>query len=331
MTPGEVATAMTDGNGSGQKPRFALIGAAGFVAVRHLDAIRATGGVLVAACDVSDSVGVLDSYFPHARFFLDQDDFAAFLSQPANQVDYVAVCTPSDLHEEHSALALSTGANVILEKPPVLDPDGVPRLMALEQRTGRVVHPVLQLRYHPEIETFHNAVRQRRSHHLEVVARYVARRGPWYGVSWKGDALRSGTIVYNFGIHLFDVLTWTFGPAVEPVTAWIDESDTRAGGTIQFAGATAHWTLSSRAEDLPDGGTETFGWRQLLVDGRVVADFSGNYSGLHRKVYTEITCGRGHRIEDAFAATALTDQILRAAVNGGRSVEQRSISTSALG
>lgn len=308
---------MSDTNGDRKAPRFALIGAAGFVARRHLDAIKAVGGTLVAACDVSDSVGVLDSFFPRTRFFLSQDEFAEFLSVPDNRVDYVSVCTPSDLHEEHCALALNAGANVILEKPPVLDPGGIGRLATLERRAGKRVHPVLQLRYHPEIETFRAEVARRPGPRLDIVTRYVARRGPWYHVSWKGDALRSGTIVYNFGIHLFDVLTWIFGPAMEPVTAWMDEDGTRAGGTIDFADATAHWTLSSLAEDLPDGGTETYGWRQFLVDGQVVADFSGDYSGLHRKVYEEVVAGRGHRIADAYDATVLTDQILRAAAEVG--------------
>jgi UDP-N-acetyl-2-amino-2-deoxyglucuronate dehydrogenase len=288
------------------------MGAAGFVARRHLDAIRAVGGTLVAACDVSDSVGVLDSFFPHAMFFLDQDEFAAFLSVPRNRVDYVAVCTPSDLHEEHCGLALSLGADVILEKPPVLNPGGIGRLASLERRSGAVVHPVLQLRYHPEIDAFRSEVLRHAGRHPEIVARYVARRGQWYHASWKGDALRSGTIVYNFGIHLFDVLAWIFGQAVEPVTAWMDVQGTQAGGTIEFAGATARWTLSSRAEDLPDGGARTYGWRQFLVGDQVVADFSGDYSGLHRKVYEEIVAGRGHRIADAYDATVLTEQILRA-------------------
>jgi UDP-N-acetyl-2-amino-2-deoxyglucuronate dehydrogenase len=308
---------VSDGNGGRGAPRFALIGAAGFVARRHLDAIRAVGGTLVAACDVNDSVGVLDSFFPHTRFFLSQDDFAAFLRIPANRVDYVAVCTPSDLHEEHCMLALSTGAGVILEKPPVLDPAGVGRLAARERQVGRPVHPVLQLRYHPEIEAFRAAVQRRPGRNLDIVARYVARRGPWYHVSWKGDPRRSGSIVYNFGIHLFDVLTWIFGPATEPPTAWMDDDGSRAGGTVRFAGATARWILSSRAEDLPDGGAQTYGWRHFLVDDRVVADFSGDYSGLHRKVYEEVVAGRGHRIEDAFEATVLTDQILRATGDSG--------------
>ena len=320
---------MINSDSAAAAPRFALLGAAGFVARRHLEAIRTVGGTLVAACDVNDSVGVLDSYHPHARFFLDPDAFATFLRQPGGRVNYVSVCTPSDLHEEHCALALQAGANVVLEKPPVLDPGGISRLIELEQRTGRIVHPVLQLRYHPAIEAFRAEVARRPGRRLNITASYVTRRGPWFQLSWKGDPRRSGTIVYNFGIHLFDVLTWIFGPATEPVTAWMDEHGTRAGGMIRFAGADARWLLSSRAEDLPTGNGQTTACRQFLIDGRVAADFSGDYSGLHQRVYEEVVAGRGHRMADAHEATVLVDQILGAVAGTGHPSVPSSTSASA--
>jgi UDP-N-acetyl-2-amino-2-deoxyglucuronate dehydrogenase len=310
---------VTDDTAIGAR-RFALIGAAGFVARRHLDAIRAIGGVLVCAHDVSDSVGVLDSYFPETRFFVRRAEFVDFLMGPDDRVDYLVVCTPSDLHEQDVQSALAIGANVIVEKPPVLSPEGVLKLAALQRQTGLTVHPVLQLRYHPDIEALRQSVLCAPGRHLDIDARYVTRRGPWYHVSWKGDPRRSGTIVYNFGIHLFDVLTWIFGSAVEPVTAWLEADGTRAGGTVRFAEATARWLLSSRAEDLPDGGANSFGWRQFLVGGQVVADFSGDYSGLHRRVYQEVLAGRGQRIEDAYQATLLTDQLLRTATANGQHI-----------
>jgi UDP-N-acetyl-2-amino-2-deoxyglucuronate dehydrogenase len=298
----------------GREPRFALIGAAGFVARRHLDAMRSVGGLLVAAHDINDSVGIMDSYYPTAAFFLNGDEFAAFLAQPENRVDYLAVCTPSDLHEEHSHLAFAAGADAIVEKPPVLEPAGIERLQAAEKEFGAVVHPVLQLRYHPEIHAFRQAVqrRLRPGRCLEIAASYVTRRGPWYQRSWKNDPQRSGTIVYNLGIHLFDVLTWTFGAPVAPAQeAWIAPDGTHAGGTIHFADAAVRWLLSIRSADHADGSSAC---RQILIDDEIVADFSADYANLHRALYRDVIAGRGHRIGDAYEPTVLAHNIVQAAL-----------------
>jgi UDP-N-acetyl-2-amino-2-deoxyglucuronate dehydrogenase len=297
--------------------RFALMGAAGFVARRHLEAIRSVGGELIAAFDLNDSVGILDSYFPTAQFFLDQDRFVDFLRQSYGRVDYVAVCTPSDLHERHCQLALSLGADVVLEKPPTLDPDGILRLREAEVRHARRVYPVLQLRYHPAIIAFREEVERRcvSGRPLEIEARYVARRGPWYQTSWKGDARRSGTIAYNFGIHLFDALTWVFHSAEAVVQeAHIQPDGMRSEGVIRFPDATVRWLVSSRAEDLPKANDSGSACRQLSIDGEIVADFSDDYSTLHRGLYREVVTGRSPRIADAYGATVLANDVLQTAL-----------------
>lgn len=297
------------------RPRFALVGV-GFVARRHLHAMRAVGGELVAAHDVNDSVGMLDSYFPDAAFFLDPRAFAAYLSIPGNDVDFTVICTPSDLHEEQTAAALELRTDVILEKPPVLDPEGITRLREVERRTGRVVHPILQLRHHTEILAFRDEVRRRTQggRRIAVAAHYVTRRGAWYSASWKGDARRSGTLIYNLGIHLFDVLAWVFGPAEAQPRAWLSDDGTRAEGELSFAAADVHWVLSTRARDLPDAGANASARRTLAVDGVVVADFSDDYSGLHDTVYREIVARRGHRLDDALGGVVLAHEALTAAV-----------------
>ncbi|HWF79841.1 MAG TPA: Gfo/Idh/MocA family oxidoreductase [Streptosporangiaceae bacterium] len=283
-------------------PRFALIGAAGFVARRHLEAMRSVGGTLVAAHDLHDSVGLLDGYFPLAEFFVDPAEFTDYIA--CHQVDYLSVCTPSDLHEAHCELATTADARVIVEKPPALSTAGIDRLARLEARTGLAIYPVLQLRYHADLIRFREQIAAGRygaSPH--VVANYVARRGPWYAKSWKGDSNRSGTIIFTFGIHLFDILVWVFGPH-RRVSACLSDDGTRASGSVEFANATVEWLLSSRGEDLPAGCQESAS-RQFLVNGTVAADYSGPYAGLHRAVYQEIVHGKAPRIADARTPTEL--------------------------
>ncbi|MFI2207377.1 Gfo/Idh/MocA family protein [Streptomyces sp. NPDC020192] len=290
-------------------PRFALVGAAGFVVRRHLDAMRHIGGTLVAAHDISDSVGILDNYFPQAEFFLDTDRFEQFVRDPGNGIDYLVICTPSDTHEKYCVMGAEAGVDVIVEKPPVLVLDGIDRLGELEKRTGRRIHPILQLRYHEALVAFKERMDERETGEpLRIEARYVARRGPWYRVSWKGDQARSGTILFNFGIHLFDCLVWIFGaPTDLSEVSFSDEGD-RACGVIRFDAVEVDWLLSSRAEDLPAGSTGQAA-RSITVNGRTAADFSDNYAGLHSTVYSEIMAGRGHRIGEAYEVTALIERL----------------------
>jgi UDP-N-acetyl-2-amino-2-deoxyglucuronate dehydrogenase len=299
-----------------QGRRFALIGAAGFVARRHLEAIRAIGGDLVAAHDVSDSVGILDGFFPQAEFFLHAADFSDYLMRHVTDVDYLVICTPSDLHEEHCELAARLGIRVVVEKPPALSTAGIDRLIALEGRTGIYIHPILQLRYHADLIEFRRTVlAHQRDRHLDIHASYIARRGPWYSKSWKGDDKRSGTIIYTFGIHLFDTLVWTFGQH-RRVSAEMSDDGTQAKGSVDFDTATVHWMLSSRGADLPPECPHSAS-RQFRIGGEVAADYSGNYAGLHSAYYRKLADGLAPRISDARPATELSDAVLRATERTG--------------
>ena len=293
-------------------PSFALIGVAGYIARRHLDAIRHVGGTVTACHDITDSVGILDNYFPDARFFTSAAEFEAFLAQPGNRPDYFVVCTPNDLHAAHAALGLRLGADVVLEKPPALSTGELEALRALQAESGHVIHPVLQLRYHDGLHRFRDLMQQRDPEWPAMVTvRYVTRRGPWFGVSWKGDPARSGTIILNIGIHLLDALAWAIGPEAEVTRAWIDPAGERAEGSLQFGAVTVNWELSTRRGDLPPGARAGAD-RYITLDGEVVCDFS-DYSALHTVLYQEVIAGRGHRIEDATAAVSLAERIRDAA------------------
>jgi UDP-N-acetyl-2-amino-2-deoxyglucuronate dehydrogenase len=297
---------------------FALIGAAGFVARRHLEAIASIGGRLVAAHDVRDSVGILDRHFPDAAFFLDVRSFAAFLEAHRDEIDVVSVCTPTYLHEEHCRLACELGADVICEKPLVLDPGGIDRLARVEEETGRRIHPVLQLRYHDAIARMVHAVRERsgRGEHMELRATYITRRGPWYTLSWKTDPSMSGGILLNIGVHVFDLLCWALGPtAVVEAIEVMDLMPDHSEGAIRFQGVTAHWTLSTCADRLPATARAAgaHAHRTFEVNGGVVADYSNDYAALHSAVYREVMAGRGYTLEDARPGILLANRIARAA------------------
>jgi len=254
-------------------PAFALVGAAGYIARRHMEAIRDIGGTLTACHDIADSVGILDSYFPAARFFTYGREFEDHLSY--HRPDYLVVCTPNDLHEAHAALGVRLGCDVIVEKPAALSGDGIQALTDLQAQSGRLIHPVLQMRYHPGLLQFRDLMRNRSPRHrTQVTVRYVTRRGPWFAASWKGDPRRSGTVVFNIGIHLFDALTWALGPDPDILSASIDPAGDRAEGRLRFARAAVEWSLSTRASDLPDAAA-TGATRQVWVDGEPACDFSG--------------------------------------------------------
>jgi UDP-N-acetyl-2-amino-2-deoxyglucuronate dehydrogenase len=285
---------------------FALIGVAGYIARRHLEAIRDVGGTLTACHDVTDSVGILDSYFPDARFFTDGAEFEDFLSQARNRPDYFVVCTPNDLHAAHAALGLRIGADVILEKPPTLSSQELDALITLQAQSGLAIHPVLQLRYHDGLLRFRKLMEWRDpARPVTVFVRYVTRRGLWFGASWKGDPARSGTIIFNIGIHLFDGLTWAMGTAPEVIQARAQPSGDYADGRLRFGTVTVDWMLSTREDDLPIG---TRAARYISVEGDIICDFS-DYSRLHTAVYQEIIAGRGHRIQDAADAVRLAERV----------------------
>lgn len=298
--------------------RFAIMGVAGFVARRHLEAIHRTGGQVVAAYDLRDSVGILDQRFPRARFFVDGAAFAAFLRRHRDRIDYVCVLTPNHLHEEHCTLACEAGIDVVCEKPLVIDVAGVDRLHAVAARTGRTIHPVLQVRLHEAMLRMREDLqhRMRQGEYVRVSTAYITRRGPWYHVSWKGDPLRSGGILFNLGIHLFDVLAWTFGDlstapdAVEVDGPYAD----RASGVLRFTRGEVRWLISAREGDLPAGVRAAGGYahRVFEIGGRTVTDYSGDYSHLHHGFYRELLAGRGGRLEDSRPGIALIERILAA-------------------
>ena len=281
--------------------RFALIGAAGYIAPRHMQAIRDTGHSLVAALDVNDSVGIIDSYFPEASFFTEFERFDRHvdkLRRGAGAVDHVAICSPNYLHDSHIRFALRSGADAVCEKPLVLNPWNLDGLAEVERDTGRRINTILQLRLHPAI----TALRERvlaapRDRKFEVDLTYVTSRGLWYFHSWKGDERKSGGIATNIGVHFFDMLHYLFG-AVQDNRVHLS-APSRAGGYLEFERARARWFLSLDVADVPQAerarGQRTF--RSITVDGEEI-EFSGGFTDLHTLSYREILAGRGFGLED---------------------------------
>lgn len=303
--------------------KFALIGAAGYIAPRHLQAIRDTGNSLLAALDPHDSVGILDSFFPDARFFSEFERFdrhIAKLARGGEWLDYVSIASPNYLHDAHIRFALRNGADAICEKPLVINPWNLDGLEEIERECGRRVFTILQLRLHPAVKALRDrvvdAIAADPSRRFDVTLDYVTSRGAWYLASWKGDERRSGGIVTNIGVHFFDMLAWIFGEAAEVEVERLD--DENAAGVLRFANATVRWLLSIDASRLPEAaraaGQRTF--RSIRVDGEEV-EFSEGFGDLHTASYADILAGGGFGIADARASIALTHAI-RTAVPAGR-------------
>lgn len=294
---------------------FALIGAAGFVATRHLDAIKHVGGELVAAVDPHDSVGILDSYFPDCRFFTSPERFDRFLNKQSGNIDYVVVCSPNWLHDAHCRWALRSGADAICEKPLVLNPWNVDQLSELEVETGRTIHPVLQLRHHPQIRALKARIEDAMmARVVRADITYITHRGRWYLESWKSDDALSGGILMNLGIHFFDMMCWLFG-SPRSVHAPGRDADPRRhlSGTVDFDRASTTWRLSTRREDLPTQTLEKGGhaFRNIVIDGESVADYSHGFTSLHDLVYRSILDGDGLSLADARPGIALVHEIRR--------------------
>jgi UDP-N-acetyl-2-amino-2-deoxyglucuronate dehydrogenase len=283
---------------------FALIGAAGFVAPRHMRAIRDTGNVLLAAYDPNDSVGILDSYFPNAHFFTEFERFDRHVDKcrraaGGSGIDYIAIASPNYLHDSHIRFALKSGCNAICEKPLVLNPWNIDALEEVQNGSGRQVNSILQLRYHPAItrlkQKFDASVSKEKRWSIELT--YITPRGKWYSQSWKGDLKKSGGIAANIGVHLFDAMHYVFGSSHFQVVHHMDDS--RAGGFISFESADVRWFLSIEQADLQfiNKSTELTGYRALTLDGEAI-DFSDGFTDLHTKSYEEILAGRGFSISD---------------------------------
>ncbi len=281
-------------------PTFALIGAAGYIAPRHLRAIKETGGHLAAAVDRTDSVGIMDSYFPKARFFTEFERFDRFVDLSRRQgrkIDYVSICSPNYLHDAHVRFALRAHADAICEKPLVLNPWNIDGLAAMEEDTGRKVHTILQLRLHPAIIALREKIaggRSTRVHDVELT--YITSRGSWYYSSWKGDELKSGGIATNIGVHFYDMLSFVFGKLRDNVVH--HRAADCASGYLEYERARVRWFLSINARDLPASVAEkqtTF--RSISVDGNAV-EFSEGFTDLHIASYREILAGRGFALDE---------------------------------
>jgi len=303
---------------------FAMTGVGGYIAPRHLKAIKDTGNRLVAAVDPHDAVGVLDRHFFDVRFFTEFERFDRHLEKlrrgpAAGRVEVVSICSPNHLHDAHIRLALRVGADALCEKPLVINPWNLDALQDLERETGRRVYTVLQLRLHPQLIALRDRLAAEpatRVHDVELT--YITARGRWYDVSWKGSEERSGGIVTNIGVHFFDLLLWLFG-GVRACEVHVREPH-RVGGFLQLARANVRWFLSTDTADLPfapEPGVKTT-FRSITVDGREV-EFSEGFTDLHTRVYEETLAGRGFGIEDSRPSIELCYRLRSSAVSADAS------------
>lgn len=282
---------------------FALIGAAGYIAPRHLKAIKDTNNNLIAALDKFDSVGVMDSYFPKADFFVEFERFDRHIEkikrQQNIQLDYVSICTPNYLHDSHIRMALRRGADAICEKPLVLNPWNVDALQAIEKESEKKINTILQLRLHPSIIALKQKVdSENKKGKYDIDLTYITSRGNWYDASWKGDESKSGGIATNIGVHFYDMLSWVFGEVQENLVHLREKS--KSAGYLEFEKARVRWFLSIDENSLPEkiqeNGQRTY--RSITVDGEEI-EFSGGFTELHTESYKGILKGNGFGLLDA--------------------------------
>lgn len=291
---------------------FAMIGASGFIAPRHLKAIKETGNNLVAALDPFDSVGILDSYFPNCNFFTEFERFechAEALKGTPGQVDYVVVCSPNYLHDAHVRFGLRIGANVICEKPLVLNPESIAPLEKLERETGKFIFNIFQLRLHPAIIALKKRVEESPSDKVyDLDLTYITSRGNWYFTSWKGDMSKSGGLATNIGVHFYDMLSWIFGEVKENVVHLSKEDC--VSGFLEFRKARVKYFLSINIETLPPemkaSGKRTY--RSMKMDGEEI-EFSDGFTDLHTESYRHILSGNGYRPSDALRSIQIVNVI----------------------
>lgn len=291
-----------------------MTGVAGYIAPRHLKAVQDTGNRLVAAIDPNDSVGILDQYFPAAKFFIEYERFDRYLEKvkrkgEAERVHFLSICSPNYLHDAHIRTALRIGADAVCEKPLVINPWNLDALSQLEKETGKRVYTVLQLREHPAIIALKNRFMNTGKRH-QVKLSYVAPRGNWYLISWKGKEERSGGLGTNIGIHFFDMLIWLFGK-VEKLEVHLRNSKVWSG-CMQLKNADVSWFLSIDSDYLPNASLfQTY--RSIEIDGDEV-EFSGGFEDLHTAVYRRVLTGNGFGIEDTRPAIDLVYKIRQESV-----------------
>ena len=303
---------------------FAMIGVAGYVAPKHLKAIRDTKNQLVAALDPHDSVGILDSYFPSTSFFTEFERFDRHVeklsrSDDVQSVDYVSICSPNYLHDAHVRFALRVKAEAICEKPLVINPWNLDQLEDIEQEYGKRINTVLQLRQHPAVRALKEQMETGKGGRSDVCLTYVTRRGLWYDHSWKGDVDKSGGVAMNIGVHFFDFLLWVFG-SVSRNLVHINQPH-RMAGALELEKARVRWFLSVDEQDLPQHVREAGGYahRSITVDGKEV-DLSAGFTDLHTDVYREILKGNGYGICDAKPAIELIHQIMHSVTSMPRDI-----------
>ena len=288
---------------------FALIGAAGYIAPRHMKAIKDTGNNLIAALDKNDSVGVIDSYFPEASFFTEFERFDRFADkwhrQHEERIEYMGICSPNYLHDSHIRFALKSGSHAICEKPLVLNPHNIDQLKLIENETGKKVYNILQLRLHPSIialkEKVAKELQENPNKIYDIDLTYLTSRGKWYFVSWKGEEAKSGGIASNIGVHFFDMLTWIFGEVLENQVTL--KTPFANAGNFKLKNANVRWFLSVNYDYIPDEikatGQRTY--RSITVDGDEL-EFSGGFTDLHTRSYEEILKGNGFGLDEAYGS-----------------------------
>lgn len=285
---------------------FGLIGASGYIAPRHMRAIKDTGNELIAALDPYDGIGIMDSYFPQAYFFTEYERFDRFVDKwrrnGNKKIEYIAITTPNYLHDSHIRFALRSGANAICEKPLVLNPHNIDQLKIIEEESGKKVFNILQLRLHESIVALKNKISkellQNPDRIYDVDLTYLTSRGKWYFISWKGDEDKSGGVATNIGVHFFDMLSWIFGPIEENIVH-LKQPDANAG-YMRLKNANVRWFLSVNYDYIPENiknsGKRTF--RSIKVDSDEI-EFSDGFTDLHTKSYEHILSGEGFGLDEA--------------------------------
>jgi UDP-N-acetyl-2-amino-2-deoxyglucuronate dehydrogenase len=281
---------------------FGIIGVAGYIAVRHLKAIKDTGNNLLACLDRFDSVGIIDSYFPESDFFVEFERFDRHfdkLKRTGTKIDYVSICSPNYLHDSHIRFALRHKAEAICEKPIVLNPWNIDALQEIENETGHRVYTILQLRLHPKIVELREKIRNSpkdKVHDIDLT--YITSRGNWYNISWKGDIQKSGGVATNIGVHFFDMLGWIFGKTRSNIVHLSEHE--KAAGYLELENARIRWFLSLDYKDIPatakKAGKRTY--RSITIDNEEI-EFSEGFTDLHTLTYSEIIAGRGFGLQDA--------------------------------
>ena len=292
--------------------KFALIGAGGYIAPRHLKAIKETGNTLVVAMDVNDSVGIMDSHFPEAEFFTEFEQFEAFVEDQklkGQKLDYVSICSPNYLHTPHMKFALKNGIDVICEKPLVLNSEDLNLLAEYEKKYGAKVNSILQLRLHPSIIALRNKVQAAPKDKIfDVDLTYLTSRGKWYLKSWKGFDQKSGGVATNIGVHFYDMLHFIFGKVVKSEVHYRDEKT--ASGYLEYEQARVRWFLSIDAENLPENAVqgEKLTYRSITIENEEL-EFSGGFTDLHTQNYQLVLAGKGYGLEENRAAIETVEHI----------------------